>query len=525
MIKLLPIIIFSTSLSFANSGADLLMNETGASDVVVSSTTLTKKIYLDDPFLVLLYGNWKAQSNLSFEVNSWMDLIFEKKFEQASHLLTTIKSKAPSGFLSQVEATELYLYWKLGLSQTFFNEWLNLSVDKNLLGQPMGVALDQIIGSNASEWFIANGIQVSSDQQVKLGMIKQNTSKFNLSAQAWSSLRKGESAHAALRALPENDPLRFYLAQTIVLDYAKQGKMKFAAQFLKQVIEPSVSKSKNFEDLVKYHMLLARLLYQAGAMDASAHYYSIVPEKSRFFLQSRVERLWIYLRKGDLAQLKGDLVSLNLNLFADTFLPEIYLNSSIAHLKLCQFSDVKASFDAFISTQKNWRKIIVKNISAENPMIVDASDPYLTFVNNALISQTKEIKNIERLAELSIEAIVPSVGIQPHWTKAKNAILRTTQLTEKVKVAELKKRWENKLKIQDEAIRKMRFVKIELLSLVNRLAQESQSHQNSDRVTTYAAAVKKNNQIEFPYDGLVWGDEVFNLTAEVKNICLQRNQK
>jgi hypothetical protein len=500
------------------------MDQTGAGDVVVTSTTLTKKIHLDDSFLVLLYGNWKAKSNLSFEVNSWMDLIFEKNFEKASHLLTTIKAKTPSDFMSQVEATELYLYWKLGLSQTFFNEWLNLSVDKNLLNQPMGVALDQIIGGNASEWFMSNGIQISSDQKVKLGMIKQSTTKFNLSAQAWSALRSGEAAHAALMALPENDPLRFYLAQTIVLDNARQGKMKFAAQFLKQVIEPSVSKSKNFEDLVKYHMLLARLLYQAGAMDASAHYYSMVPEKSRFFLQSRVERLWIYLRKGDMAQMKGDLASLNLNLFADTFLPEIYLNSSIAHLKLCQFTEVKASFDAFISTQRNWRKIIEKNINSENPMIVDASDPYLMFVNNALTSQANEIKNIDRLAELSIEAIVPSVGIQPHWTKAKNAMVRTTQLTEKVKVSELKKRWENKLKIQDEAIRKMRFVKIELLSLVNRLAQESQSGQNSDRVTTYAAATRKSNQIEFPYDGLTWGDEVFNLTAEVKNICLLRNK-
>jgi hypothetical protein len=525
MIKFLIVCLFASSLSFADSGADLLMNETGAGDVVVTSTTLTKKIYLDDPFLVLLYGNWKAKSNLSFEVNSWMDLVFEKKFTEASHLLTTIKAKAPSDFMMNVEATEIYLYYKLGLSQTFFNEWLNLSVNKKFLDQSMGVALDQIVGANASVWFITNGIQITNDQKIKLGMIKASTTKFNLSAQAWAALRTGEEAHASLMALPENDPLRFYLAQTIVLANARQGKMKFAAQFLKQVIEPSVMRSKNFEDQVRYHMLLARLLYQAGAMDAAVHYYTMVPEKSRFFLQSRVERLWIYLRKGDMGQLKGDLTSLNLNLFADTFLPEIYLNSSIAHLKLCQFAEVKQSFDAFISTQKNWRKIIEKNINADEPMIVDAADPYLTFVNNALVSQAQETKSIDRLADQSIEAIVPSVGIQPHWTKAKNAMIRTTQLTEKVKVAELKKRWENKLKIQDEAIRKMRFVKIELLSLVNRLAQESQSNKNSDRVTTYAAAARKSNQIEFPYDGLTWGDEVFNLTAEVTNICLLRNKK
>jgi hypothetical protein len=525
MMKSVLFFLLLPTLGFANSGADVLMNETGAEAALSTTSTLTKQIHLDDPFLVLLYGNWKAKPNLNYELHSWLDVIFEKKFEQASHLLTTIKAKTPTDFLLNVEATELYLYFKLGLNQTFFNEWLNLSVNKKFLDHSMGVALDQIIGPNASAWFIKNGIQVSTDQKVKLGLIRANTSKFNLSAQAWNSLRDMETAEAALLNLPEADPLRFYLAQTVVLSHARQGKMKFAAQFLKRVIEPAVSKSKDFEEQVKYHILLARLLYQAGALDASAHYYNLIPEKSRFFLQSRVERLWIFLRKGDMGQLKGDLKSLDLSLFADTFLPEVYLSSSIAQLKLCQFTDVKASFEAFISTQKKWRGVIQKNIAASFPSVVDSSDPYLMFVDNALIAQAEETRTIDRLANLSIEAVVPSVGIQPHWTKSKNSMIRTTQLTEKAKVAELKKRWENKLKIQDEAIRKMRFVKIELLSLINRLAQESHN-QNIDKVTTYNAAPKKSNQLEFPYDGLTWGDEVFHLSAQVTNQCLMlRNKK
>lgn len=525
MKKFFSLILLAPSLALANSGADVLLNETGAEEISTTTSTITKKIHLDDPFLVLLYGNWKAKGNLPYEVGSWLDLIFEKKFEEASHLLTTIKAKTPSDFMMNVESTELYLYWKLGLSQTFFNEWLNLSVNKNLLSHQMGVALDQIIGGDASAWFLGHGIQLAPDQKMKLNLIKDNTSKFNLSAQAWSSLRAGQAAEATLLALPENDPLRFHLAQSIVLEHARSGRMKLAAQFLKKMIEPTVSKSSDFEELVKYHMLLARLLYQAGALDASAHYYALVPEKSRFFLQSRVEKLWIHLRKGDMSRMKGDLASLELDLFAETFLPEIYLNSSIAHLKLCQFGEVKQAFDAFISTQKKWRSVIEKNLNSENPEVVDANDPYLNIVENGLRSQVSEIQQVERLASLSIEAVVPSVGIQPHWTNAKNNLIRTNHLTQKVKVSELKKRWANKLKIQDESIRKMRFVKVELLALVHRLARESENLQMADKVTTYHAATRGADQLEFPYDGLAWGDEVFNLSAEVKNLCLMRNKQ
>lgn len=509
-------------LLLANSGADLLMSETGAGASDAPKTVLTKSVHLDDPFLVLLYGNWKARTNLPYEVNSWLDVVFEKKFEEASHLLTTMRAKAPSDFMLNVEATELYLYWKLGLAQTFFDRWVDLAAEKNFLGHPMGVALDQIVGLTASRWFMDHGIQVRPDQKLKLELIKSSTSKFNVSAQAWAALRTGAKAEEALARLPESDPLRFFLAQTIVLQNAREGKMKVAASFLKRVMEPVVARSKNTDEVVKYHLLLARLLYQAGALDASAHYYSLVPESSRFFLESRVERLWIYLRKNDMPKMKGDLKSLDLALFEETFLPEVYLNSSIAHLKLCEFGEVKRSFDSFIATQKKWRSVIQKNLGAEEPSVVDTTDPYLVFTANALRSQGEEAKVLERLSQESIEAIVPSVGIQPHWVHAKNALLRTTDLTKKVRIAEIKKRWTNKLKIQDEAIRKMRFVKIELLSLMHRLAQESQS--GEDKVTTYQAAQRKSNELEFPYDGLTWGDEVFHLTAQVKNLCLARKK-
>ncbi len=505
----------------AQSGADLLLEQSGNGNTATQiSFKSHKQLELDDPFLVQLYGSWKSAGKLNFEVNSWMNLIVNKKYEKAAHLISVIKKKAPSNYLSVVEAASLYLYWKLNLNQTFFNAWLRHSAESNFLKSQLGVALDQTISKNASLWFINNGIHIGPDQKLQLKSLRTNDNRFNILAQSWSALRTGEEALYWLPKLAQDDPLRFRLAQTIVVDLARQRKLGAAAKLLKQVYEPKLHNSDDLEKISSYYMLLARLLYQAGAMDASEHYYRLIPEKSQQFLQARVEALWISLRKGDMPHLKGELASLDLKLFDDKFLPEVYLVSSIAHLKLCQFQNVKKAFDSYIRVNKNWAAQIRKNRLQESPALINEYDYYLNIVLRGMKSQKIEKEQLDRLAQASVEATVPAIGVQEHWLTSRQDLNTMMSMTAKRKQFELRKRWENRQKILDSSIRKMRFVKIEFISLMRRYAQKLEEKSGVDKVTTFAAASAKKNQLEFPFDGMAWGDEPFHLTAEVKSLCL-----
>jgi tetratricopeptide (TPR) repeat protein len=503
----------------AFAGADLLLQQAGVSaESDKPAVVVQKQLTLDDPFLVQFYGSWRAAGQLDFEVNSWANLVIEKKYEKAAHLLTVIRKKVSDKFQNAVDGAALYLYWKLDLPQTFFNEWLKISSNKNFLNSQMGIAIDQIISPNASQWLIDNGIQVSENHRIQLKSIREEQSRFNYSVQAWSALRSGKQSLEWIGKLSAKDPLRFYLAQSVVVEYARERKLGDAARLLKQVYEPQLAENGDVEQISSYYMLLARLLYQAGAMDAAQSYYQLIPQESSQFIQARVENMWISLRKNDMPKLKGELASLELDLFADKFLPEIYLVSSIAQLKLCQFEDVKKSFDSFISDNKKWSKKINTNIAKEDPAVVDQSDFYLRTVNNAIKSQQKEEQKLVKLAAESVEAVVPAIGVQKHWKVANDNIVVAKNLMNKNKTNELRRRWVNRKQILDSAIRKMRFVKVEFISMMRRFA--SKVKQKSDRVTTYKAAPKRKGQIEFPFDGVVWGDELFNMTAEVRSLCL-----
>jgi hypothetical protein len=521
--SLIASLCLTSTLSLANSGVDLLMQKTGSTKVgTQTSFKATKQLELDDAFLVQLYGTFRELGTTSFEVNTWVNTILSKDYEKAAHLITVMQEKAPEKFRPMIDATALYLYWRLDLPQTFFNAWMKLSSEGQFLNSTLGVALDEVVAQESSQWFIDKGIIISADQKIQLKQIENISSKFNFSAQAWNALRTGNAALSWMKKLAPKDPLRFYLAQTIVVDLAKQGRLADAAGLLKEVHEPKANETEQTEEIVDYYMLLARLLYQAGALEASTHYYSLIPDESKKYLQAKIENLWIELRNGDMAKIKGDLASLELSLFKDKFLPEIYLVSSIANLKLCQFTNVKNAFDQFISNNKEWSKKIDKNIAAENPAEIDATDFYLSTVTKALNNLSAEKIKLSELAKKSVEATVPAVGEQAHWKKALVQNNRTHTMGMKTKTYELRKRWGNRKKVLEASIRKMRFVKIEFISLMRKINKQlaKAGTKHSDSVTSYSAATKKRNEVEFPFDGVLFSDEVFSMRAEVKSLCL-----
>ena len=88
---------------------------------------------------------------------------------------------------------------------------------------------------------------------------------------------------------------------------------------------------------------------------------------------------------------------------------------------------------------------------------------------------------------------------------------------------EAKKQWSNRKEILDAAIYKMGFVRIELLSRMRAVAQGIKDTFTADKVSVFQAAPARENKNEmnFPNDGMLWGDELFRMSAEVHNMCIQ----
>jgi hypothetical protein len=491
---------------FAESGT--LQGLSGSEIDFTSKIQVQKQITLDNPFVIQLYSNWKSLSTNDALTNSWVEATLNKDFEKALGLVSNLKiSNNDLKLKSMVDATELYLHFELGHYQTFLSRWIDISSSSNFLKSEMGIAIDQIIGEKSTKILIENGFYLSSDRLKNLTKIEAIPSRMNYSLQAFKALRTRENAVVWIGKLSETDPLRIPLAETAILHYSKDGKLGASGKILKSVIEPILSKSNDEEELSLYFMTLGRLLYKANALTEARKYFDLIPESSSYFLEAKSEALWIHIREKDLSRAKGDLASLELKVFDDKFYPEAYLVSAMANIMLCQFKESKNSISRFIEVNKKWAQEITKNLNNPDALPVK-NNFFLTNLEHAKASITKEQKWFD------------SKKLNPVYLSTLNDDLAAINVVEK---KEINNQWQNKKVLLESALYKMKFAKIELISRM-RQVENNMMIADMDEVHDQKAATAKNNQIKFPTDRTIWGDELFHMSASVKNKCMQGNK-
>ena len=514
MIK--SVLTFTSAVSFlslaslqvsADQGLDLLIkkgDELPTKMVVQKSFSLN----LDNPFLVQLYGSWRALNDNTSPLASIVDQILAKNDTDALSQLKTLSKTLSIQERNIAQASELYLLYQLGLNQTFFNRWVEIASNASFLNSGFGVALDEILKKHNGSWFIDNGIFISEEQRLKITQIKAQSSHFATLANSFKALRSGENALEFIGRLSPKDPLRLKLTDSAVLAFAKAGELGKSGTLLKEVYTPTLLENPSLESLSNYHIKLARLLYQAGAFEASSYYYDLIPKEASSFLTARTESLWISLRSNDSSRIKGDLKTLDLNLFNNKFIPEVYLVSSIANLRLCQFSEVKNAFDSFVRVNQVYAKEIENNLDSENPKVINQKDFYLKIANSSLTNIEKEQTMLKQLSSDLASRYVSSLS-------------RSLELAKNHRLSETKRSWLNRKKILESTIRRMRFVKIEYLSQMRRLSKMISNGALSDSVRTVASGIKQDNSLKFPHNGVFFSDELFSVTSEVKDLCLR----
>ena len=507
--KLILGVLLFPGLVIANSGTDLLLKDSKV-NLTAPIIQVQKQIKLDDPFLIQFYGVWKASRIYDQDFTQWVDLLLDKKLDEALKVSYSIKidSKAKE---EMVNATRLYLLWNLKLNQTYFNEWLSLTADRKFFNSQFAHSIDQMTGPNASDWFVNNGIYLTSVQKEKLDTIATLNSLYNNSAQANFNLRSGVKGMDLIKRLPVNDKLRLRLGDSLILGYARKNELAKSAKLLKEIYEPVLANETDIEKLSSYYLLLARLLYQAKAYDASEHYYSLIPADSKKFLTAKVEKLWITMRNADLATIKGDVNTLSMSLFEDQFLPEVHLVSAMANLKLCQFKEVEDNFKNYIRVQTKYAKEIAENLQSKDPKVIDPDDYYLKSLVNVSLKLTAEKQALINLKNDSFKSQIAQL----------DSILEKAQID---KSKEIRRKWNNREKLLEGSIRKMRFVKVEFLSMMRRLKSSLAQVRPSDSVNMKSSGIEKSNKLVFPYDGVLFGDELFHYQSDLKNLCLRGRQ-
>lgn len=491
--------------SFALADSNTLLNQAGSEIDLSSKLTKQKQLSLDNPFVIQLYSSWKALGPLDFSSNEWIELILNRDHEKALSQLSTIKD---SKLKAIKQASELFLLYKVGATQTFLNEWINVASSTNFLQTEFGIALDQIVGEKSTQLLLDNGFFISQEIGSKLKKIESIPSKLNYSLQALKALRTRENAVTWIGKLDENDPLRMPLAQTALLYYAQEGKLGASGKIIKDVIEPILNKSSNEEELSLYFMTLGRLLYQAGALGEAKKYFNLIPETSSYFLKARTEALWVHLKEKDYSRTKGELATLELSMFNDKFYPEAYLISAMANVILCQFVESKNAINRFINVNKKWAVEIEKNINDPKALPVDQS---------FIISHLERSK----VSLLSEKKLLESSSFDRRYTDQIEGVV--TNIDKSLKT-EITAQWVNRKKMLESALYKMKFVKIELISRM-RAVEMNMKIAGSDEVRIQNAAPVRNNQLSFPNDGTLWGDELFNMSASVINKCITGGYK
>ncbi len=504
--SLISAILFNSiivSIAFADSNT--LLNQAGNEIDLSVKMARQKQLTLDNPFVIQLYSSWKALGAVSFETNEWVELILNKDHEKALALLPTIKDPK---LKSIKQASELYLLYQLSMTQTFFNEWIELASSSNFLQTEFGLALDQIVGEKTTQLIMKNGFLITKELSEKLKKIENAPSKINYSLQALKALRTRDNAVSWIGKLDESDPLRMPLAQTALLHYATEGKLGASGKIIKDVIEPILSKSSNEEELSLYFMTLGRLLYQAGALGEAKKYFDLIPESSSYFLKAKTEALWVHLKAKDYSRTKGELASLELSLFNDKFYPEAYLVSAMANVMLCQFVESKKAISRFIDVNKKWAALIEKNIN--DPKAVPVTENFI------LINLEKAKDSLAQEKALLVKLQLDASYLPPIDT--------TMAEVDSSLRSEISKQWSNRKAMLSSALYKMQFVKIELISRM-RAVEMNMKIAGSDEVSLQRAAPVRNNQLSFPNDGTLWGDELFNMSATVINKCIKGELK
>ena len=528
-LSLLPIATFG-------SGADLLLQSVGGCGSPAAATQpgisrASAAYQINDPFTAQLHAFVQVTPAASSVLRDWYVDVLSGKLEQAAHRWTIAQKTLSESHRFAAQSAYAYALWKLDLHRTFFSQWAQMISEPAYLKSPFSIALEQTFSAGIESKLEALAILLEPEQEQAILKLDPARGAHIAILQARFLNRKSVQGKATLEALTAKTQLRLRLAETVAWGLAQRKDLAQAARVLKDHAEPVLKEIQDPHAVSRYFLQLARLLYQAGAYEGAESYYEKIPAGSPEYLKAREELTWVWLRMGDNQKLRGALSTLALPIFKEQFAPEIELVSAVTNLKLCFYDAVQKDLDRFMEKNQSFARQIQAALSAEVVPPGPEKDYFSELAERSLAALQSEHARLNTFTERSIEAALPAVGRQAHWERSAQAMERSIELSKKRLQAEYRRQWKNRAHALQEAIRKMKFVKVEYLSQLRMLARKTPApsvpivaQPDSIQLSSASSVRRDEGEIVFPFDGVIWNDELFRLRSLAQSKCLDRSR-
>lgn len=504
--KILLLSALLASSAWGQHGAEVLLKSTGTDAQIESSARIPEAgdFKLTDAYLQTLFMEWRQAKGLTPAVDAWLQTVLTGKLTSAAGQWNELVSQHP-----MAQQTWIYLAWKLNLPQTFVDAYLANRMAP-IAHERLRFALDQVLDASVKASWIAEQRPALNSAQSDYLLSLSAPVGLELELVAFAARYRADHASRVLSLLPMGHPQSFTLAATAVLNWAQKNEIGEAGKLLKRRIEPEMEQTKAVKQLARHYLTLGRLLYQAGAYEASEAFYSKVPRGVAEYIPARTERTWALLRLKRVSELRGELTSLSHDVFTDRFLPEVGLVRSVSNLKLCRFDEVVKDFDVFIETHKVWAKRIEE--AQKNPATakIDVPDERILETTLALAAREVELERLQKLAAADSSATIWPVALAALQTHAQDQ--RDLLLKQKIRF------WKNRELVLKEAIQKMKFVRIEAMGQVRMAQANPPSTEVTDIARRIDSSREKGLQV-YPVDSVYWPDELFKLHATAASRC------
>lgn len=249
----------------------------------------------------------------------------------------------------------------------------------------------------------------------------------------------------------------------------------------------------------------ARAHFDLGKLEQAVQEYSKIPMSSDFWAVAMEERAHTKGRMGLYQDVISDLTSLKSPLFTTTRGPETYFIEALSYLKTCQYRKIT-------ETIENYKEAVRPRVEALAHLSKTGSNEAL----EQAVSQISK-KGPSTVSYLKVAGKLPE---RFHLDKTVRSELSSGKgrLTGVLRgrVREMAK--EDLAEIQTTT-KKLHFIEAEMLQRVNKLAKA-----DGDRAQMGEIQAGRN-QMQFPYTGESWIDEVGHYKAEIEGCPKQGDKK
>lgn len=380
--------------------------------------------------------------------------------------------------------------------QLQFDQWLAGAKSIEIQNLQQKKVFEKAIHSGFEGWLAKNAIQVSSEQEAELKSMPDEAIDPLLrdSALAWSGINKMDLSFSPDK-LPGSSLFKPFFVRNHAFELSQAGKTQRAQEYLKSEIAKSEYPDSLWLDL-------GRIEYAAGNYKAASQDFEKISADSLDYVRAHEEMAWSLLRDHDTQRLRGQLVTLASPAFRNRATPEINLLFAISNISLCNYDSVRQDFSNFISAAGERAKQIDHALSLK------------------VLPIPTNLDFFSKLAELRVQMRERDLKY-PGLTGNERVALEKKLSEAKMSRNEVFGRyWRNERAIAEANVKRMRFVKLAWMSIHRSLnAKKEQMHNDSiSSVSAHPIRVEKNQQF-FPYDGVVWSDEIFRLRSSFADRC------